>query len=123
MLEEKIGRAMEAGEKLRVKSALNPILWLCLIVTVPATGLAIKLDPPPQWLIILIFVPIILVSIGFLFLLLFDRDKLQSEDYQIKKKSLEVYQKGVDAPVTRLYSDVVENPEISGPNGTGRLGK
>ena len=29
-------RAVDAGGRLRVKSALNPILWLCGIITIPS---------------------------------------------------------------------------------------
>jgi len=113
MIEEKFGKAMEAGGKLRVKSALNPILWLCLIISVPGTAFAIRTETQPTWLIILIFIPVILAAIGFLFLLIFDRDKLQSEEYQIKKQSLEIYQKGLSSPVPTLYNEIVENPELT----------
>jgi hypothetical protein len=113
MIEERFGKAMEAGGKLRVKSALNPILWLCLIISVPGTAFAVQSETQPIWLIILIFIPVSLAAIGFLFLLIFDRDKLQSEEYQIKKQSLEIYQKGLSSPVPALYNEIMENPEIS----------
>lgn len=123
MLEEKFGKAMEAGGKLKVRSALNPMLWLCLMISLPGVALAMKLDQPPNWLVALIFIPVILTSIGFLFLLIFDRDKLQSEEYQIKKQSLEIYQKGLSSPVSIFPHEIMENPELPSELSGRRLSK
>ena len=109
-----ITKAIEAGGNLKVRSALNPILWLCAIVTIPALSGVLFFEGTPNWLIILIFVPVITAIIGFLFLLLFDRDKLQSEDYQIKKRSLEIIeQKGDAAPmlIEPGSLDIIPKPE------------
>ncbi|MCK5021726.1 MAG: hypothetical protein KAR54_00550 [Candidatus Pacebacteria bacterium] len=109
-----ITKAIEAGGNLKVRSALNPILWLCAIVTIPALSGVLFFEATPNWLIILIFVPVITAIIGFLFLLLFDRDKLQSEDYQIKKRSLEIIeQKGDAAPmlIEPGSLDIIPKPE------------
>jgi len=107
-------RAIEAGEKLTVRSALNPILWLCALVTIPALCISPFLDSPPNWLVLLICAPVLAAILGFLFLLLFDRDKLQSEDYQIKKRTLEIIeQKGDSAPMLIEPSslDVIPKPD------------
>lgn len=107
-------RAIEAGEKLTVRSALNPILWLCALVTIPALCITPFLDSPPKWLIIMICAPVFAAILGFLFLLIFDRDKLQSEDYQIKKRSLEIIeQKGDSAPmiIDPRSLDVIPKPK------------
>jgi len=54
-----------------------------------------------------------LIVFGFLFLLLFDRDKLQSEDYQIRKQSLELIQeKGQEFPISTTSIEAITNPEI-----------
>lgn len=98
--EQIVAKAVESGGKLKVRSALNPILWLCGIITVPAIVAASNITPTPTWLIVLIFIPVATAIVGFLFLLIFDRDKLQSEDYQIQKRSLElIEQKGDAAPL------------------------
>ena len=112
-LEDKISqKAMEAGGRLRVKSALNPILWLCAIITIPCIGALAYIDPPPPiWLIILAFIPVGCAAIGFLFLLIMDRDKLQSEDYQIRKQSLElIQQKGDALPISSASIQSIANP-------------
>ena len=106
-------RAVESGGRLRVQSALNPALWLCGIITAPAM-LVLGLSPtPPSWLIWVIYSPIVLAAFGFLFLLFFDRDKLQSEDYQLKKKSLEmIEQKGMAGPTMDQTIAIVSPDEV-----------
>lgn len=113
-LEQIAAKAVESGGKLKVRSALNPILWLCGIITVPAIIAASYITPTPTWLIVLLFIPVATAMVGFLFLLLFDRDKLQSEDYQIQKRSLElIEQKGDTAPlmIDNSSLNVIPKPE------------
>ncbi|MEQ9007890.1 MAG: hypothetical protein RLP12_08405, partial [Ekhidna sp.] len=74
---------------------------------------AATLNTPPTWLVVLAFTPVIAAVAGFVFLLIFDRDKLQSEEYQIRKRSLElIEQKGDAAPlvIDPNKLDVVEKP-------------
>lgn len=85
-------KVVETGGKLSVKSALNPILWLCAIITIPSLIAVPFLDQTPTWLIVLIIGPVFTAILGFLFLLLFDRDKLQSEEYQLQKRSMDLIQ-------------------------------
>ena len=98
--------------KLRVKSALNPILWLCGIVVVPGIWMASRQQSGvPTWLIVFIFLPVSVAVFGFLVLLVFDRDKLQSEDFQIQKQSLELIQeKGDPVPINATSIDAIANP-------------
>ena len=105
-------RAVDAGGRLRVKSALNPILWLCGIITIPCISVMTYLGTPVQtWLIILAFIPVACAAFGFIFLLVFDRDKLQSEDYQIRKRSLElIQQKGDALPLSSTSIEAIANP-------------
>lgn len=116
-------KAVEAGSRLRVRSALNPILWLCAIISVPSIVAAAFSGPSPLWLILLAAAPIAAAIFGFLFLLVVDRDKLQSEEYQIQKRSLEIIeQKGDAAPLiidpSRLV--VVEKSQVlPSPSGSG----
>lgn len=108
-----IARVMETGGQLRVRSALNPILWLCGIVTGP-TVLSISFGSSTSpWLILLAIAPVMVVLLGFVFLLIFDRDKLQSEEYQLKKQSLEMIQeKGDPFPTNAMTAVLTENPEL-----------
>ncbi len=113
-------RAMQSGGRLKVQSALNPALWLCGIICVPAMCVAGLAQNPPWWIPWLILAPVTLAIFGFLFLLFFDRDKLQSEDYQIKKMSLEIYeQKGMSAPAALTTVETTTSPDnlLGAPDG------
>lgn len=99
-------KAMQSGGKLTVKSALNPILWLCGIITIPTIAANVFYTLPP-WISIIGCGPVLVAMFGFLILLFIDRDKLQSEDYQIKKISLEMSEQKGDN-----NSRLVGSPEI-----------
>ena len=106
-------KLIEAGGRLRVRSALNPILWLCAIITLPAIGAYLTWPSgPPTWLTVIICGPVFAAIFGFLFLLIFDRDKLQSEDYQLRKRTLELIgDKGRDFLVSPTNIESITNPE------------
>ena len=107
-------KIVESGGKLHVKSALNPILWLCAIITIPSLISVPFIDETPIWLIILIIAPVITAILGFFFLLFLDRDKLQSEEYQLRKRSMEMIQeKGESQPriIDTDTIEVIENPD------------
>src|SRR5262245_3788025 len=53
-----VGRVIEAGGKLTVRSALNPILWLCAIISFPSVVAALLVRPAPVWLIVLACAPV-----------------------------------------------------------------
>lgn len=106
-------KVIESGGKLSVKSALNPVLWLCAIITIPSLVAVQFVNPTPVWLILLILVPVFTAIVGFFFLLIFDRDKLQSEEYQLKKRSLELIQNKGDLQPKLINSEdieAIENP-------------
>jgi hypothetical protein len=104
---------MEAGGRLRVKSALNPILWLCAIISGPAAvGFSFKVDSP-TYLIVMAYLPVVTAICGYVYFMIYDPDKLQSEEYQLKKMSLEmIEQKGVPEPIPNLVEQAVENPQL-----------
>jgi len=104
----------DIGGRLRVKSALNPVLWLCAIVTIPTLYIISKQEgSTPLWLILIATAPVGCAVLGFIFLLIFDRDKLQSEDYQIRKKTLDIIQeKGDKFPVLATDIQAIANPYV-----------
>jgi len=80
------------------------------------------IDKTPTWLIILIIAPVLTAILGFLVLLIFDRDKLQSEEYQLKKRSMDLIQiKGQDKPsiVDLEKIEAIINPEVTDIEKTG----
>ena len=106
--------------KLRVNSALNPALWFCGIVLIPSIWLASRQDRAPIWLIVLIYLAVLVPAIGYFVLLFVDRDKLQSEDYQIRKQSLELIQeKGEPIPVDAKSIEAIALPKLDNKNGGG----
>ena len=120
MKEQIISKVMEAGGRLTVKSALNPILWLCGIVTIPAIITGFFYQQLPNWLIVLACAPVAVALFGFLFLLFFDRDKLQSEEYQLRKRTLELtQQKDQPFPIEANLKAVIENPDLLSLTNSG----
>ncbi len=121
--EQIFAKAVDSGGRLRVKSALNPILWLCALVSIPTLASGAWNPSQPSWVSIVGCAPIVVAMFGFLFLLFFDRDKLQSEDFQLKKRTIELaQQKGETRPsaVDDLLTE--SNPDLRtlGGNHQGR---
>ncbi len=105
------GRFLQAGGRLQVKSALNPCLWMCAIVTMPCLIAYVY----TECIALLFFAvaPVLITCIGFIYLLVHDRDKLQSEDFQIRKQSLElIYDKGLKAPIDAKAVERISNPDM-----------
>ena len=93
-------RSIEAASRLTVKSALNPVLWTLGIIEIPSIAAAIILKETPWWLIVIMFFPLGIFAFGFIYLLFKDPDKLQSEEYQLQKKQLDMVEnKGWGEPV------------------------
>jgi hypothetical protein len=114
MRDQLFAKAVESGGRLTVKSALNPILWMCGIVTIPVVVAGAVHPQLPGWIIVIGCAPVPVALFGFLFLLFVDRDKLQSEDYQIRKRTIELaQQKGDPQPILISAQAAVVNPDIN----------
>lgn len=107
-----LGRVIEAGGRIRVKSALNPILWICAIIGAPCFLVILVKDEPPLFINCILCSVVGVALFGFLFLLFFDRDKLQSEDYQLKKRELEMVQEKGDVRPQVLLNDEYTEAEL-----------
>ena len=83
--EELITRVRDMGGRIKVRSGLNPILWLCAIITMPCVVVYGMKDDPSGWLLVFAVAPEAAAIIGFFFFMLFDRPYLQSEEFQIRK--------------------------------------
>ncbi|MCT4588349.1 MAG: hypothetical protein N4A71_11040 [Carboxylicivirga sp.] len=111
-------KSIEAGSKLKVRSALNPLLWLCGICEVQFLALAAMIKPIPVWLIVLIMLPVCAAIVGYFVLLVIDPDKLQSEEYQLQKREMELSQeKGDKGPIEIDANDVIV---VDDPKGIGQ---
>jgi hypothetical protein len=101
----------ELGGKLKVKSALNPILWLCGIICVPAILTVNLASKPHPSMIYLVWVIISVAIIAFVYLLLADPDRLQSEEFQIRRQTLEMIEsKGDGAPMDASCEELISDP-------------
>jgi len=108
-----VTKTIEAVERLTVRSALNPILWLCGLVTIPSILVASYMTAVPTWLVFLACAPVAAALFGFLFLLFVDRDKLQSESYQLRKQGLElIEEKGDLRLIDATTIEVIANPDF-----------
>src|SRR5947209_1078198 len=103
-------KVIEAGGRLTVRSALNPILWLCGIITIPALALIPFVGPLRTLFGWMAAAPVAAAIFGFLFLLFFDRDKLQSEEYQIRKRSLELIEQKGERAIPAVDVEVITDP-------------
>jgi hypothetical protein len=101
---------MEAGGRLKVRSALNPVLWLCAIITAPSLVVYGLKPEPSTWLLVFAFAPEVAAILGFFFLLLVDRDKLQSEEYQLRKMQLEMIEEKGSPAIEATTVEVIPNP-------------
>jgi len=102
-------RMTEPSGRLTVRSALNPILWLCGITSVPVACITAWTGNVFWWTGFLIGGPIALAMLGFLYFMFRDPDRLQSEDFQMQARTLEyMEQKGMNGPqpVTLLHGVV-----------------
>jgi hypothetical protein len=104
-----------ATKRLRVRSALNPILWLCAIA-MPICFIAAYafrgLPGISATLICLGGLPLVVACLAFVGFAIFKPDKLQSEEYQIKHESLQlIQQKAGRLTVSRTSLTAIANPQ------------
>jgi hypothetical protein len=99
----------ESGGRLRVRNALNPILWLSGLIAVPCFAVLLW-NPTPHFIVPVILAVVVGTAVlGFLFLLVFDRDRLHSEEYLIKNRTLDLIEdkgsrKAIDAATVTAIS-------------------
>ena len=104
--------AHAAAGRLRVRSALNPVLWACAIATPMCFIAAYFFDGNIQlYLVIVGSLPIIAVVLGFAGFAVFSPGRLQSEDYQIRQQALHlIEQRGGQLNVGTISPDAIANP-------------
>lgn len=90
-MSQELERAQAAATKLIVKSAVNPALWFAGIITPVCFVAALVFWQIPFLCYLLIYAglgPIILVVGGYVYFMLKDPDRLQSEEFQLRKIGL-----------------------------------
>ena|ERR1044071_5009025 len=84
---------LQAAQRLHIRNALNPILWLCGISTTTCFGFAYlfkEYDFIRNLLVIIGIIPIVLACIVIGGFAIFKPEKLQSEEYQLRHQSLKM---------------------------------
>lgn len=106
--------ASEANVRLRVRSALNPLLWLCGVVSIPSISAALFAEGGLRILLAcLAAMPPVIACIAYCILLYRDPDKLQSEEYQIQKRILDIIEeKGGTVPILAASLEAIANPSL-----------
>lgn len=121
---DRVGQiAQTAAEKLHVRSALNPALWLCAIATPTCLLFAYVFRDVPEvrvWLLAVGLLPVIIACVGFLGFAIYRPEKLQSEEYQIRHESLQLIQQKSGRIVLSTTSiEAIANPQAKLLEGKG----
>jgi hypothetical protein len=107
-LEEIIKTGVSRIETIKVRTALNPLLWLtgltlptCVVATVAISDQIVRLV-----LLGLAAFSIIVTIVAYFILLFRDPDRLQSEEYRIRQRALQIlYKKGTTADIVEFAND------------------
>lgn len=108
--------------RLRVRSALNPLLYLTIFGSVCLLFFAsIYEEPYRKWLVITAIILFGMTVVAYFVLLIFMPDRLQSEEYQIRRQTLElIEQKGGEIAMLPTAVESISNPEHKSlPHTTG----
>lgn len=116
--------AQSAASRLIVRSALNPLLWLCGVVGIPCFVLAgmFREDRFLMGAFVLAgFVPLVVTSFIALRFAMRSPEKLQSEDYQLRQQSLQILQTATGGEIIDAQAVIaIANPALPAlPAATG----
>lgn len=113
MINRSGARQQSSIERITVKNVLNPVLAVCGLISLPAM-FALAYAPNPSWVHILLALgPVAVALIAFLFFMVKDPNRLQSESYQLRKQALElIEEKGNLAVIEATSIEVISNPDL-----------
>jgi len=117
-LQDLVRAATARVETVRVvRTAINPLLWLVGIVTTLAFVLAVVAGGSPAiQAALLVFgaVPVVAVIVAYFILLFRDPDRLQSEEYRLRQRALQmVYRKGASAEIVDAATQIARMEKLS----------
>ena len=114
LFERIASRSHAAASQIHVRSALNPMLWLCAIISIPClfgAWSAHGVEPIATILAYVGVAPVGVTCIMAIYFAMFRPDKLQSEDYQIRHETIElIRQKGSSIEIAPSSLEAVSNP-------------
>jgi hypothetical protein len=106
--------AKDAGMRLHVRSALNPLLWLCAICSPLSFSLSFFSEGILQILFFLVgALPIVCACGAYIYWMVKAPNRLHSEDYQLRRQALEmIHEKGVKVGVLANSVVAITNPNL-----------
>lgn len=107
----------DAAVRLQVRSALNPLLWLCAICT-PLTFLYAYFSNGPTQVALLVIgsLPVVCACGAYIYWMIVAPDRLHSEDYQLRRQALQmIHEKGGRAGVLASSVIAITNPNAAKP--------
>jgi hypothetical protein len=118
---EVIRSAIDRAGVIRVRNAMNPLLWLSPIsATICWIAAFIFRDDQvlKYALVVLGALPIIASLVAYFLYFFLDRDRLQSEEFVIKQRALQiVYRKGAGAEIVDAAREIARTESL--PRGFG----
>ena len=112
-IKDRQGQMSECEGRGSRSNILNPLLWLCAITTIP--GLYYIFHDSLHLLVqVVIFIPMIFTITAYTYFMFLDPDRLQTEEFQLTKRHLDLMEnKGDKGPtiITADTTDFIENPE------------
>jgi hypothetical protein len=120
-VDEVIKSAIDRAGVIRVRNAMNPLLWLSPIsATICWIAAFIFRDDQvlKYALVVLGALPIIASLVAYFLYFFLDRDRLQSEEFVIKQRALQiVYRKGAGAEIVDAAREIARTESL--PRGFG----
>ncbi len=106
-------RHQSSIERVAVKNVLNPVLWVCGLISAPA-AVTLGFAPNPTWVhITLALGPVGVALFAYLFFMFREPDRLQSESFQLRKQALElIEEKGTFGVIDASTIEVISNPDL-----------
>lgn len=109
-IEEIIRAGLSRIDTIRVvRTAINPLLWLVGLTTPLAFILSAVVDDRLIRVLLICFaaIPIIATLIAYVIFMFRDPDRLQSEEYRIRQRALQIlYRKGGSADIVDVANQV-----------------
>jgi hypothetical protein len=109
-IEEIIRTGLSRVDTIRVvRTAINPLLWVVGLTTPFAFALAALIDDELIRLVLICFaaIPVIATIAAYIIFMFRDPDRLQSEEYRIRRRALQIlYKKGGSADIVDVANQV-----------------
>ncbi len=108
-------------ERVHVKNVMNPLLWICGLVSAPS-AIAVAMSSAPTWVpMALATVPVAVSLLAYIYFMFTQPDRLQSEGYQLRKQALElIEEKGSLAVIEATTIEIISNPDLPALSGPAK---